>query len=62
MRAVICFNPKVPLEHYKMGRDYSEASLGFDYDGSPEDHKLLALHLRELADMLEAPSLADPLI
>lgn len=60
MRAVICFNPHVPLEHAIKGNNYSEASLGFDFNGTIGDMDALAAHLRELADALTAPAVTDP--
>lgn len=56
MRAVILLNPHVNVEHLTKGRDYAEASIGFHYDGAIDDNAALARHLRELADMLEAPA------
>lgn len=55
MRAVILLNPRIQAEQARGGNDYSEASLGFDYHGAIDDHVALAKHLRELADVLEAP-------
>lgn len=60
MRAVICFNPRVPLEHAIKGREYAEVTLGFDFFANVQDHAALARELRALADVLEAPTVPDP--
>ncbi len=55
MRAVILLNPHINMESIRKGKDYAEASIGFEYRGAIDDQVALARHLRELADMLEAP-------
>lgn len=61
MRIVILINPKLPVEHYKKGRDYAEASMGFDVPmANVEDNAALARGLREAATALEAPTVPDP--
>lgn len=60
MRIVILLNPKLPVEHFKKGNDYAEASFGFSAPiSSIDDNRAIATALREAADMLEAPSLPD---
>ena len=60
MRIVILINPKLPVEHWKHGREYAEASHGFDtLMTNAEDKRGLAIALREAADILEAPTMPD---
>lgn len=60
MRAVLLLNPRVPnLEHMEYGRQYAEASIGFDYNGDIKDNEAIAKHLHALADLLTAQSVKD---
>lgn len=41
------------------GRQYAEASIGFDYNGDIKDNAAIAKHLHALADLLTAQSVKD---
>ncbi len=48
------------FKHSKILFNLCHHSLGFTCDGDLNDEALLAARLRELADMLEAPTVPDP--
>lgn len=57
------FNPNPNIAYYMEsainGPKFAEKSLGSDFNGDINDPKAIAKHLRELADMLEAPAVEN---
>ena len=63
MRIIILLNPnkELPIEHCIKGKQYAEASYGFDVTSLKDvhDHSGLAKILRDAANVLDAPTIPD---